>query len=170
MKFKLSIAIISVLIVFTSCNCNIDQADENKGTEHVSTHDCDDDKHPASANNEHHDESTILKFNGDEKWEVNNATGIGMTKMKEILSAVNLDGMTVEQYHKLGEKLSEQTDYIINKCDMDGPAHDNLHVILTEILTDISGIKEAESADTGKTHVNNLNKDIKTYFEYFRSV
>ena len=170
MKFKLSITIISILLVFTSCNCNIDPSEENQGTEQASKHDCDDDKHPASANNDHHDESTTLKFNGDEKWEVNNATGIGMTKMKEILSAVNLDGMTVEQYHKLGEKLSEQTNYIINKCDMDGPAHDNLHVILTEILADISGIKEADSIDAGKKHFYKLKKDISTYFEYFRSV
>ena len=170
MKFKLSITIISVLIMFTSCNCDIDQSAENKGTEHVSTHDGDDDKHLASANNEHHNESTILKFNGDEKWEVNNATGIGMTKIKKILSAVNTEGMTVGQYHKLGEKLSEQTDYIINKCDMDGPAHDNLHVILTDILTDISGIKEAENTDTGKKHFYKLKKDISTYFEYFKSV
>ena len=170
MKIKLSIAIISSLLIFTSCNCNIDPSDENQGTEQASNHDGDDDKHPASSNNEHHDGHATLIFNGDEKWEVNDATEIGMTNIKEILSMVKLDGMEVEQFHKLGNQLSEQTENIINKCDMSGPAHDNLHVILTEILTDISGIKETDSADSGKRHFLKLKKDINTYFEYFKSV
>ena len=167
MKFKLSIAIILVLFVFAACNNSREQSEENKETtKHVSEHD----KHSSSEHNEDSEKIIVMNLNGDEKWEVNNATGIGMTKMKDILSTIDTDGMTVEQYQKLGEQLSEQTDYIINKCDMSGPAHDNLHIVLTEILTKISELKEVDSPDAGKTYVNNLSKDIKTYFEYFKSV
>ena len=167
MKFKLSIAIISVLFVFAACNNSREQSEKNKETiKHVS----EDDKHPSNEDKEDLGKRTVLKLNGDEKWEVNNDTGIGMTKIKDILSTIDTKGMTVEQYRKLGETLSEQTDYIINKCDMSGPAHDNLHIVLTEILTEISELKEVDSPDAGKTYVNNLSKDIKTYFEYFKSI
>ena len=167
MKFKLSIAIISALFVFAACNSSNEQSEENKETtEQISEHD----KHSSNEHKEDSEKKIVLKLNGDEKWEANQATGIGMTKIKDILSAINTDGMTVEQYRELGEKLSEQTDYIINKCDMSGPAHDNLHIVLTEILTKISELKEVNSPDEGETYVNNLSKDIKTYFEYFKSV
>ena len=167
MKFKLSIAIISALFVFAACNNSNEQSEENKETtEQISEHD----KHSSNEHKEDSEKKIVLKLNGDEKWEANQATGIGMTKIKDVLSAINTDGMTVEQYRELGEKLSEQTDYIINKCDMSGPAHDNLHIVLTEILTKISELKEVNSPDEGKTYVNNLSKDIKTYFEYFKSV
>ena len=167
MKFKLSIAIISALFVFAACNNSNEQSEENKETtEQISEHD----KHSSNEHKEDSEKKIVLKLNGDEKWEANQATGIGMTKIKDVLSAINTDGMTVEQYRELGGKLSEQTDYIINKCDMSGPAHDNLHIVLTEILTKISELKEVNSPDEGKTYVNNLSKDIKTYFEYFKSV
>ena len=167
MKFKLSIAIISALFVFAACNNSNEQSEENKETtEQISEHD----KHSSNEHKEDSEKKIDLKLNGDEKWEANQATGIGMTKIKDVLSAINTDGMTVEQYRELGGKLSEQTDYIINKCDMSGPAHDNLHIVLTEILTKISELKEVNSPDEGKTYVNNLSKDIKTYFEYFKSV
>jgi len=167
MKLKLSIAIISVLFVFAACNNSREQSDENKETtKHVSEHD----NHSSSEHNEDSEKIIVMKLNGDEKWEANQATGIGMTKIRDILSAINTDGMTIEKYRELGEELSEQTDYIINKCDMSGPAHDNLHIILTEILTKISKLKEVDNPDDGKTYVNDLSKDIKTYFEYFKSV
>lgn len=168
MKITLSVAIISgLLFILTSCNNSTDQSEEKKDTtKHIS----EEVKQPSNEDVEDFEKITFLKLNGDEKWEVNNATGIGMTKMKDILSTIDTDGMTVEQYQELGEKLSEQTNYIINKCDMSGPAHDNLHIVLTEILTKISELKEVDSPETGKIYVNNLSKDIKTYFEYFKSV
>ena len=81
MKFKLIIAIISVLFILTSCNNSREYSGENKETtEHVSEHD----KHSSNEHKEDSEERIVMKLNGDEKWEVNNATGIGMTKMKDI--------------------------------------------------------------------------------------
>ena len=53
---------------------------------------------------------------------------------------------------------------------MSGEAHDQLHIVLSEILTKISKLKEVDSPDAGKTYVNNLSKDIQTYFSYFKSI
>jgi hypothetical protein len=47
-------------------------------------------------------------------------------------------------YSLLVETLSRQTNYIIEKCDMKGESHDQLHVVLVPMLDDITVLKDAD--------------------------
>ena len=75
---------------------------------------------------------------------------------------------TKDNYINLGDKLSKQTSFIIKSCNMTGEAHDQLHVILVPILDEISIQKESNKLEESNTALNDLEKLIDTYYEYFK--
>lgn len=105
-----------------------------------------------------------LDLNNGEKWIANEETHIGMKRIDSILkNNKTLDGKT------LGEVLSKQTSYIIKSCDMEGEAHDQLHVVLVPILEEITEIKDiidSVELDVKTTYLKGL---IITYFKYFKT-
>lgn len=101
-------------------------------------------------------EKETLHLNGSEKWPVNEATNVGMSTMRGILNSykeVTFEG--------LGDSLNNQTNYIIEHCDMKGEAHDQLHLVLLPILEEIAAIKN------GKKDLKSIEKQLDNYFNYF---
>ena len=104
-----------------------------------------------------------LTLNNNEKWVANEETHIGMKRIDSILkNNTSLSGKV------LGDILSKQTSYIIKSCDMEGEAHDQLHVVLVPILEEITDIKDVENASELEQKVNHLKNLTATYFEYFK--
>lgn len=104
-----------------------------------------------------------LTLNNNEKWIANEETHIGMQRMDSILKNNPFkDGKT------LGEALSKETSYIIKSCDMEGEAHDQLHVVLVPILEEITEIKDIKSTSEVEKKVTTLQNLIQTYFNYFK--
>ena len=104
-----------------------------------------------------------LTLNNNEKWVANEETHIGMKRIDSILN-----NNTSTSGKVLGDILSKQTSYIIKSCDMEGEAHDQLHVVLVPILEEITDIKDVENTSELEKKVTNLQSLTATYFEYFK--
>tara|TARA_R110001592_G_scaffold113995_3_gene313458 strand:- start:203 stop:628 length:426 start_codon:yes stop_codon:yes gene_type:complete len=104
-----------------------------------------------------------LSLNNNEKWVANEETHIGMKRIDSILK-----NNTSTSGKVLGDVLSKQTSYIIKSCDMEGEAHDQLHVVLVPILEEITDIKDVENTSELEKKVTNLQRLTATYFEYFK--
>ena len=104
-----------------------------------------------------------LALNNNEKWIANKETHIGMKHIDSILKNDSSSSGKI-----LGEALSKQTSYIIKSCNMEGEAHDQLHVVLIPILEEITDIKDVENALELKKKVTTLKRLTATYFQYFK--
>ena len=107
-----------------------------------------------------------LKLNNGERWIVNEATQIGVTKMDSIIKSFNSNKS--DNFIELGNNLSKQTSYIIKNCDMTGEAHDQLHVILVPMLDEIWVLKESNKVEDCREAVNELKSLIEAYFVHFK--
>ena len=107
-----------------------------------------------------------LKLDNGKKWVVNNETHIGITKMDSIIKAFSNGDK--KNYPKLGKDLSIQTSYIIRNCNMQGEAHDQLHVVLVPMLKEIFVLKESKNRQECKTAIKNLEGLIDDYFNHFK--
>ncbi len=107
-----------------------------------------------------------LKLNNGERWIVNEATQIGVTKMDSIIKSFNSNKS--DNFIELGNNLSKQTSYIIKNCDMTGEAHDQLHVILVPMLDEIWVLKESNKVEDCREAVNELKSLIEAYFAHFK--
>ena len=106
-----------------------------------------------------------LKLNNGERWIVNEATQIGVTKMDSIIKSFNSNKS--DNFIELGNNLSKQTSYIIKNCDMTGEAHDQLHVILVPMLDEIWVLKESKKVEDRRKALNELESLIEAYFAHF---
>ena len=104
-----------------------------------------------------------LTLNNNEKWIANKETHIGMKRIDSILK-----NNTSSNGRILGKALSKQTSYIIKSCDMEGEAHDQLHVVLVPILEEITDIKDVENPLEIEKKVITLQSLTATYFKYFK--
>ncbi|SDS57401.1 hypothetical protein [Winogradskyella sediminis] len=104
-----------------------------------------------------------LTLNNNEKWIANKETHIGMKRIDSILK-----NNTSSNGKILGKALSKQTSYIIKSCDMEGEAHDQLHVVLVPILEEITDIKDVENPLEIEKKVITLQSLTATYFKYFK--
>ena len=104
-----------------------------------------------------------LTLNNKEKWIANEETHFGMKRIDSILK-----NNTSSNGQQLGEALSKETSYIIKSCDMEGVAHDQLHVVLVPILEEITDIKDIENTIEIERKVATLQSLIATYFKYFK--
>lgn len=107
-----------------------------------------------------------LRLNNGEKWSVNDATIVGVSKMDSILQAFN--AKEEKNYAELGQNLSTQTSYIIKSCDMTGEAHDQLHVVLVPMLDEIYELKDSNDLDENKKSAQSLEALIKAYYKHFQ--
>lgn len=111
-------------------------------------------------------DTLTLKLDNGKKWFVNNETQIGIMKMDSIISAFK-EGRT-KDYSNLGKDLSIQTAYIIKSCNMEGEAHDQLHVVLVPMLDEISNLKESNSKEESEKALSDLEGLIDKYFNHFK--
>ena len=147
-ELKILITII-LIVTFSSCKKEVQKIDSNVSeTEEISLLD-----------------TLTLKLNNGEKWVVNEATQVGVSKMDSIINSFksNKD----DDFVGLGKNLSKQTSFIIKSCDMINEAHDQLHVILVPMLDEISTLKESQNKEESKLALNELNTLIESYFSHF---
>lgn len=151
-------------------SCNNSSEQEKQKSKKIAAHDCDHDKpHKHEKKEAHFEKRSKLKLNEGEKWVLNEATGIGMSKIKELCSNFNRADAGKEDYLRLSESISEQTDYIIKECDMTGEGHNQLHVLLNDFLPKIKKLGKVETGEDGEALLEQISADIDTYFEYFKS-
>ncbi len=112
---------------------------------------------------QHQSEGGSLHLNNGKKWIVNDATHVGMTNIKALLTDYVKNDKT--DHVALAAAMSKESSTLISKCDMVGPDHDMLHVILVPILESIEEIKESRSAQP----IMDLSVYLSEYFKHFRT-
>lgn len=121
-----------------------------------------------SPENEQHEESetATLHLNNGEQWIANEETHIGMTNIQELLNTMDGD----VNYDSLVSQLKGQTRFIINKCNMTGEDHDQLHLVLLPILKSLDDIAAAEDKAAKKANVTSIEKNLADYFKHFKTI
>ncbi|MCB9360486.1 MAG: heme-binding domain-containing protein [Flavobacteriales bacterium] len=107
---------------------------------------------------------TELGLNNGEKWQANEATTIGITKMLEIINNNTADNQ-VTSLNVKGELLEAEMKLIFEKCDMVGEAHEQLHAFLLPLVKKFRALKEATNVDDFYT----IEKEIKTHLESYNT-
>lgn len=168
-KTILSLAILSAVLV--SCN-ETKQKHENSDIVETENH------HDASAPLSNHEEMAAethamdnawvneIKLDNGNKWEANLETNEGVDKMLNLVKTS--DPKTVEDYYTLASKLNEDKNYVVKKCTMEGPSHDNLHVFLHPLIEKIEALGKVSTTDEGAKITASIKENLEGYYNYFQ--
>jgi len=161
---KQFIFIMSILVL-TSCKDKKQQATENTPIE----------SHTDATHENHQKEASAvfqnswkadMQLNNGSKWQANMETNEGVEKMKSILKTQKTS--TLEEYHQLAEQLNDAKNYVVKKCTMEGPSHDNLHIWLVPLIEKIEALSETENSKDAAKIKHSIVENINAYATYFQ--
>jgi hypothetical protein len=164
-KTILSLAILSALLV--SCNetkHKHESTDTVETTEGVHEHEME--EMAAETHSMNNAWVNEIKLDNGSKWEANLETTEGVDKMLNLVKTS--DPKTVEDYHTLASKLNEDKNYVVKKCTMEGPSHDNLHVFLHPLIEKIEALGEVSTTDEGAKITASIEENLEGYYNYFQ--
>ncbi|MEH6763381.1 MAG: hypothetical protein V7655_02685 [Aequorivita antarctica] len=107
-----------------------------------------------------------MKLDNGNKWQANLETTEGVNKMLSLIKAS--DPQIVEDYHALASKLNEDKNFVIKKCTMKGPSHDNLHVFLQPLIEKIEALGKVSTTDEGAEVTASIKDNLDGYYNYFQ--
>lgn len=167
-KILLTTVIISALL--TGCQNNKTKTSEASAeTEMIHEH------HGEAIHEHEHDNAEMtldnswkneIQLNNGNKWEANRETTLGVDKMLALLKENN--PKTVEDYHQLASKLNDESNTVIQKCSMEGPSHDNLHVFLHPLIEKIDSLGKVSTTEKGAEITASLQENLDEYYNYFK--
>ncbi|QAA80525.1 hypothetical protein EI546_01730 [Aequorivita sp. H23M31] len=159
-KTILTVAIFSALLISCNENKNKETKDSLEATEmvHEHSHETDGDL----LGNEWINEIQLDKGN---KWEANPETTEGVEKMIDLIKSNEKE--TVEDYHKLASDLNEMKNYVVKKCTMQGPSHDNLHIFLHPLIEKINELGKVSTTERGSEITESIKENLDNYFKFF---
>lgn len=116
-----------------------------------------------SCNSDH--ESSNIKLNNGEKWEVNAEMKPHIEKGNELVDEYKAQNDA--DYQKLAENLKAQNTDLIQSCTMKGESHDELHNWLHPHMELIDSLSKANSEEEAKEIVSDIDESFNTYQNYF---
>lgn len=106
-----------------------------------------------------------IALNNGTQWQANKATTDGILTMTAMIEKSS--PTSFEEYRELGNRLNEEKDLLIKKCTMEGPSHNNLHIYLQPLISEIAGLREVNSAQDGKILIAKIREHLQEYHTYF---
>ncbi|RFN60253.1 hypothetical protein [Marixanthomonas ophiurae] len=106
-----------------------------------------------------------ISLNNGSKWEANPETTEGIENMIQAIDQNKLKAVT--DFQELGIKLNNEKNYIVEKCTMEGPSHDNLHVFLYPLINKIKDLMTVNSVTEGSKITTNIQAHLEGYNLYF---
>jgi len=106
-----------------------------------------------------------IVLNDGKKWVANAETNEGVDKMLQLIETEH--PKTVEQYHTLASKLNDEKNYVVKKCTMEGPSHDNLHIFLHPLIEKIEALQSVSTVDEGADMTMRIKENLEAYKNYF---
>ncbi len=107
-----------------------------------------------------------IKLDNGYKWQANPETTEGVDKMLSLVKSS--DPKTVEDYHSLASKLNEDKNFVVKKCTMEGPSHDNLHIFLHPLIEKIEALNKVSTKDEGAQVTKSIKENLDGYYNYFQ--
>jgi hypothetical protein len=132
-------------------------------------------KHDATttqkATDQQESEASQLKIslNNDGKWHSDQSTYTGMKRLELKLYTFknNNEESSLEDYHELGIALTKINNDLISQCSMKGVDHDQLHILLAPMLTNVDVIKNGGDVDKAKANTEALAEAVAQFFVHF---
>ena len=128
---------------------------------------------------EHHHEheqhtaaTSQLTLNNGKKWETDENLRLGMTRIRDALSAelpaIHSDKATAEQYQALARKTNDQVAFMVKSCKLDQKTDQMLHLVLTDIMAgaDAMSGKDINEARKGAEKIAGAVDNYGTYFAH----
>lgn len=107
-----------------------------------------------------------IKLDDGNKWQANIETNEGVNKMLNLVKSSEIK--SVEDYHTLASKLNVEKNFVVKKCTMEGPSHDNLHVFLHPLIEKIETLGKVSTVDEGSEVKAGIKENLKEYYNYFQ--
>lgn len=107
-----------------------------------------------------------LGLNHGQQWEMDEHTRNMLLKMEATFFAA--DHSTQVGLNAAGAELKVHLDALIAGCTMDGEAHDQLHVFMTEYIPTIDRLAQAGDYAAARDAAIRLKGHFGTYKKYFR--
>jgi len=128
-------------------------------SEHFESHSHDD--HTAS-------NTGTLSLDGVKKWKADASTSERIRVMKSITEEYKNRGesLTPAEYHEINMRLSSEVDALIQGCKMTGPAHDELHIFLGILNSNISSL-HADDASKSYKAFTDIERNLNLFSDYF---
>jgi hypothetical protein len=111
-------------------------------------------------------ESSGLSLNHGERWKMDEHTRTMLVKMEKAFFAS--DHSSQAGLNAAGAELKVQMDQLIAGCTMDGAAHNQLHLFLSEYIPTIDRLAKAEDYAAARKEAIELKGHFSTYKQYFR--
>ncbi|PKL78605.1 MAG: hypothetical protein CVV25_10860 [Ignavibacteriae bacterium HGW-Ignavibacteriae-4] len=119
--------------------------------------------HEGHGQNDHSTVTGIMLNNG-QKWIADKHTNDKVSQMKKEIA----DYKDSKDYAKLTTNLEADVNELIKGCTMDGEPHNQLHHWLEPLLGLVKGMKDANSDADKSAKVEELEKSLNQYTEYFK--
>ncbi|MBI5626024.1 MAG: hypothetical protein HY935_02300 [Nitrosomonadales bacterium] len=129
-------------------------------------------EHNHDAHAHHAVETAQLTLNNGKKWETDENLRLGMTRIRDALSAelpaIHSGKATAEQYQALARKTNDQIAFMVKKCKLEPKTDEMLHIVLTDIMAgaDAMSGKDINEALKGAEKIAAALDNYGTYFAH----
>lgn len=110
--------------------------------------------------------ATTLSLNNGEKWLMDDHTRNKMAEMEEAFHSA--DHTKRESLNALGVSLSQDVEELIAGCTMQGSAHDQLHIFLSEYIPAVQAMSTADNLATARESAINIKGQLDNYRQHFK--
>lgn len=107
-----------------------------------------------------------LKLNNGDRWEMDDHTRNMSSKMDETFTAA--DHSNQASLNALGVQMESQLDELVKGCTMEGEAHAQLHVFLSQYMPDVQNLSKAEDYETARNLAIKIKGDLAKYKKHFK--
>ncbi|MEN8247623.1 MAG: hypothetical protein ABFS32_01720 [Bacteroidota bacterium] len=110
-----------------------------------------------------------ISLNEGKKWDADFSTFTGMQRLENALDHFDevFASPSIEDYKKLGKSLASINKDIISQCKMEGEDHEQLHILLAPMLTNVDVIQNSNDEVEVKKNITALSFSIEKFFEHF---
>ena len=107
-----------------------------------------------------------IKLSAGSKWQANRETTEGIENMLVLVRESSK--ASLEEFEQLSISLSSELNTLIEKCTMEGAAHDNLHIYLKPLIVKIAELDSVTSKEQKRNLTTEIEKHLKAYAVYFQ--
>lgn len=110
--------------------------------------------------------TTTLALDNGEKWLMDEHTRNKMAEMEAAFYSA--DHSQRESLNALGVSLSKDVEELVAGCTMEGKAHDQLHVFLTDYIPAVQSMSTADTLDEARDLAINIKGQLDNYKQHFK--
>ena len=107
-----------------------------------------------------------LSLNHGKRWEMDQHTRVMSVKMNDTF--FNSNHSTQASLNSLGVKMELQLNELIAGCTMEGEAHNQLHLFLTDYIPTIKNLAKAKNLDKARRSAIKLKGYLDIYKKHFK--